>query len=558
MDVRVERDERLGEMGAHEAVGAGDEARAAGEELAEVPPQISDAVIRPGGVLFVCFHAAVPADEQPKGSPERGRSAVRSGAYTGLSYVALSLAAAVAGAFLAHKFGRNDKTDGFMAAYGVYLVLVLGAQAFRMVVVPDLTRAEAEGRLGSEFRAYAVAFLAVAVPATVVTAVFADFWGELITGRLPESSAHVAAQALPWLVPAAFAQLIAALAASALAAKDSYAPAALGFAIGGIAGVVFFVLAADSHGLVSLAWGLALNGAIAIGLPLAVLLVRGNRLRRHRGVPLRLGYRLWRLGYGAAVPIALQGLYLIALRFAAGTGEGSVTSLSYAYLLAATFVSTTAFSLSLISAAPLTRRGVDAESAAEHVVHSAWISLAFVGAAAGLVALLGGRVVTAVLGPAFAGNVGDELGRLVVFLSPWMIGNAAFLITYPLLFVMHRTRLLIPLAVAGVVIDVPISIVCRSLWGLTGVTVALGVTTLLVVLGLMASLAPRMLWLTVNGLGRLSLLVGAATALAFGGASLVFGAVPAAAAGLALYALLLLAMRQLGLSQAWHYVRALH
>jgi hypothetical protein len=191
-------------------------------------------------------------------------------------------------------------------------------------------------------------------------------------------------------------------------------------------------------------------------------------------------------------------------------------------------------------------------------VHSAWISLAFVGAAAGLVALLGGRVVTAVLGPAFAGNVGDELGRLVVFLSPWMIGNAAFLITYPLLFVMHRTRLLIPLAVAGVVIDVPISIVCRSLWGLTGVTVALGVTTLLVVLGLMASLAPRMLWLTVNGLGRLSLLVGAATALAFGGASLVFGAVPAAAAGLALYALLLLAMRQLGLSQAWHYVRALH
>jgi len=70
-------------------------------------------------------------------------------------------------------------------------------------------------------------------------------------------------------VPAAFAQLIAALAASALAAKDSYVPAALGFALGGIGGVVFFVLAADSHGLVSLAWGLTLNGAIAIGLGLS-------------------------------------------------------------------------------------------------------------------------------------------------------------------------------------------------------------------------------------------------------------------------------------------------
>src|SRR4029078_7822728 len=94
------------------------------------------------------FMAAVPAHEQPKGSPERGRSAVRSGAFTGLSYVILSLAAAVAGAFLAHKFGRSRETDGFMAAYGVYLVLVLGAQAFRMVVVPGLTRADAEGRLG--------------------------------------------------------------------------------------------------------------------------------------------------------------------------------------------------------------------------------------------------------------------------------------------------------------------------------------------------------------------------------------------------------------------------
>jgi hypothetical protein len=318
------------------------------------------------------------------------------------------------------------------------------------------------------------------------------------------------------------------------------------------------VLAADSHGLVSLAWGLALNGAIAIGLPMIVLLVRGNRLRLHRGVPLRLGHRLWRLLYGAAVPIALQGLYVIGLRFAAGTGEGSVTSLSYAYLLAATFVSTTAFSLSLISAAPLTRRGVNAETAADHVVHSAWVSLAFVGAAAGLVALVGGRVITAVLGEAFSGHVGDELGRLVVFLSPWMVANAAFLIMYPLLFVMHRTRLLIPLAVAAVVVDIPISIAGRSLWGLTGVTVALGVSTLVVVLALMASLAPRMLALTVVGLGRLSILVGAATALAFGGASLVLSAVPAAAAGLALYALLLVAMRQLGLAQAWHYVRALH
>jgi O-antigen/teichoic acid export membrane protein len=472
--------------------------------------------------------------------------------------VTLSLAAALAGAFLAHEFGRNLRTDGFMAAYGVYLVLVLGAQAFRMVVVPDLTRAEEEGRLGAEFRAYCAAFLVVAVPATLVTAAFAGFFGELVTGRLPHVSATVAAEALPWLIPAAFLQLLAALAASALAARNSYAAAALGFALGGVAGLVFFIIAADAHGLVSLAWGLTLNGAVAVALPVVVLLMRGSRVRRHRDVPLRLGHRLWLLLYGAAVPLATQGLYLIALRFAAGTGEGNVTSLSYAYLLAGMFTSATAFSLSLIATAPLTRRGLDAESAAEHVVHSAWVSLALVGAASGLVALVGGRVVTALLGHAYAGDVGDELGHLVVYLSPWMVASAAFSITYPLMFVMHRTQLLLPLAIGALFVDIPISIVGRSLWGLTGVTFALGISTLLLVLGLMAALSLRMLTVAAIGLARLSLLVGAATALAFGGASLVFSAVPAAAAGLALYALLLAAMRELGLAEAWHYVRALH
>src|SRR5207244_4821568 len=131
--------------------------------------------------------------------------------------------------------------------------LVFGAQAFRMVVVPDLTRAAAEGRLGGEFGAYAVAMLLVAVPATVAVAAFPGFFGELITGRLPHSSAVIAGRALTWIVPAAFAQLFAALAASALAARNSYAAAAAGFGLGGIGGLVMFIVLADRHGLISLA-----------------------------------------------------------------------------------------------------------------------------------------------------------------------------------------------------------------------------------------------------------------------------------------------------------------
>src|SRR3954447_23396384 len=115
----------------------------------------------------------------------RTHSAVRSGALTGLAQIVIALAAAGAGALLAQKFGRTAETDGFLAAYGVYLVLVLAAQAFRMVVVPDLTRATAEGGLGGESGAYAAPFLALAVPFSVVVAVLSGPFGDLITGSLP-------------------------------------------------------------------------------------------------------------------------------------------------------------------------------------------------------------------------------------------------------------------------------------------------------------------------------------------------------------------------------------
>src|SRR3954454_23628979 len=115
----------------------------------------------------------------------RTPSALRSGALTGLAQIVLALAAAGAGALLAHRFGRTAETDGFLGAYAVYLVLVLAAQAFRMVVVPDLTRAAERGTLGGETRAYGVAFLVLALPVSMLVAAFAHQLGDVITGSLP-------------------------------------------------------------------------------------------------------------------------------------------------------------------------------------------------------------------------------------------------------------------------------------------------------------------------------------------------------------------------------------
>lgn len=484
-------------------------------------------------------------------------SAVKSGAATSVSSLAVSGAAAVAGAYLAHKFGRNAETDGFLAAYSVYFVIVLTAQASRLVIVPDLTRAALEARLPAEFVSFASALLVVAIPATVLTIVLAGPIGDVLTGRLPHASASIASRAIVWLVPAAFAQMLAALAASALAAVDSYVVAAVGYAIGAIAGLVVFVAFADAHGMIALAWGLALNGAIAAALPLWVL-ARSGRLRGERGGGAAVLSRLRKLLYAAAIPLALQGMYVIALRGASGLGEGNQTTLTYAYLFGSTLVAATATSFALVSSAPLTRRAVDAEGASEHALHATWLCLVLVGAAAGVFALVGGRVVEFVLGSAYSGNVGTDLGHLVIYLSPWVVAAVAFWVTFPLLFVLETPRRLLLLAAVALAVDIGLSFALRAVLELKGLVLALGVSTFLVVGALMAFVSIRMLELTMKGIVKTTLLVGAITFACFGLPDLVLGGFPAAVVGLALYVATLGVLRPRGLVDAWRYVRVLH
>ena len=485
------------------------------------------------------------------------RSALRSGLLTGLAQVVVALAAAGAGALLAHKFGRNAETDGFLSAYAVYLVLVLAAQAFRMVVVPDLTRAAAEGRLGAESKSYALAYLCLAVPVSVLVGVFSSQIGDVLTGSLPPRASHVAARAVVVLVPAAFGQLLAALAASALAALDSYGTAAAGFALGGVTGLVVFAALANGSGIVALAWGLAANAAVAIAVPTTAL-VRRRVLRGALPARLDIVPRVWHLLQGAAVPVALQGCYLLALRFSSKLGVGNATSLSFAYLAASTIVGSTAFSVGLISSAPLTRRGIDPVAAARHVVHAGWVSLTIVGAAAGVFAVVGGRIVGAVLGSAYGGGVGQALGHLVAYLALWMLAWVGFAVTFPLVFVAEKRWTLVPLAAGGFVLCIPLGLGLRALWGLPGIAVALGIATLVVSAGLLATISLETLRTAALGLVRLALAIGAAAALAFGALSVALSPVPAAVAGALVYCAVIVSLRSLGLTEAWTYVRGLH
>src|SRR5207249_9293243 len=163
------------------------------------------------------------------------------------------------------------------------------------------------------------------------------------------------------------------------------------------------------HGVQAFGWGIALNGAVSLALPLIVLVGRGGV-----GLPTgQVAVRLRRLVEGVALPFALQGLYVIGYRFASGLGEGRPTTFSYAYLIAALLVAVTASSLALVSSVPLARHELTPDRAGRHVVAVSWLSFVVVGAAAGVVGLAGERVARWALGSSDGGGAGPQPRRLL-------------------------------------------------------------------------------------------------------------------------------------------------
>ena len=402
------------------------------------------------------------------------------------------------------------RTDGFFAAYAVYIAVVLVASALRVVVLPQFARARVAGELGREFASWALALAVVLVPAVVGRGRRAPAVAGALTSRAA-GHARGAAALLPWLIPAAAAQIDAGVAASALAALDDYGTAAFAYGLGGGARLRRHPRALVEHSVA--AFGVGARGE------------RRRVARRPARRPRRAGRRgpagharsprrLRDLVEGVSLPFALQGLYVIGYRFTTGLGTGKPTTFSYAYLIAALLVAVTATSIALVSSVPLSRGDLTPARAGRHVVAASWLSLAVIAAAAGVFALAGERVARWALGSQYGGGTGTELGRLVVGLAPWMVVSVALSVAFPLLFVRGRARWLPLLAVGVLLLHVAIEWLGRSLFELAGIVAGMAVTTAVVLVVLLAALGT--VAATLRGLLTAAVVCGVPAVACFG------------------------------------------
>jgi hypothetical protein len=245
----------------------------------------------------------------------------------------------------------------------------------------------------------------------------------------------------------------------------------------------------------------------------------------------------------------------MCLPFAARQGTGAATSFVFAYVGASALVTVTGSSIGLVTSVPLSRSTIDAVSTARHIVAASWLSLAAVGAACGVLALAGGDVVQSILGDAYGGAVGAELGRLIVLLAPWILASVAISLAFPLVFVTGRTRALPWIGLVALVLQVPLAWLGAELFELDGLAVSLAVTTLLVCGALLWQLGA--LDETAPGLVAAALTITSIAAVAFVPPAIVLGSVAAAAIGVVAYAIVLALVRPRGLADGWHYLRAL-
>jgi O-antigen/teichoic acid export membrane protein len=450
-------------------------------------------------------------------------------------------------------------TDGFLAAYGVFIVVALAANAFGVTLLPSCGRARVERRLGSEVAASAISLSLFAAPILIVGIAASDSVAGLLTGEGSELARTTAARALPWMLAAGVGQVYAGVAASALASLDDYVTAAVAFVGGSVAGLALILLRISDDGVQAVAWGMALNAATAVTLPTVALALRARAERMPSGAVrpslLSLGSRVRLMASGVALPLALQAIYVICLPLASREGEGAVTSFGYAYLLAAGIVGVTASSLGLVTSVPLTRAGLDPSRVARHVDASSWLALVVVAATAGVFAVAGAEIVERVLGAAYGHDVGSQIGQLVVALSPFMVVSVALSVTFPLVFIAGRAGRL-PLVGAVVLgVHVPLAFVGQTVAGLWGLSIALALSTALALVWMLVLL--RSVSITIGDLLVATIIVGAIAGVVFALGELLLPPPAAATVGLAGYIGVMAAVRPRGLVRSWGYLRDL-
>lgn len=407
------------------------------------------------------------------------RRVARSAAITGVAQLATMAIGGALAIVILLELGKNARTDGLLAAYGVYSVVVLFAQSFRTTVVARLV--DEERSLFAAYDAFLGGVLVLFLASGLVFVVLGDAVATLLTGKLGAAAHDTAQTALAILWPAAGAQLVAALTAGALGVRDDFALPGLAYVTGGLVSVVLVVALSGPLGHASVPLGVACGALLTCLLLLARFAQLGYRPQLPALRPRLATMRRMALMLGGAVAhLAVQLTYVISLAFAARIGPGSVTLYSYAFFASSILIGTTAGSLAMVLAAPIAdtwdRRP---RSLDPHLAAVMRVGLMVLLPALGLALLIGAPAISLVLGSSLSPADARTIVAIVLALSGTML--ASTIEPVPMLAAFASSRYarvaLLALVGAGVQIAVAAGALAAGEVVLLGVAASVGALT---------------------------------------------------------------------------------
>jgi hypothetical protein len=457
---------------------------------------------------------------------------------TGAALAAVALGSATQVALYLKHFGVSHRTDGFIAAFAVYSLIVVLAQILRTTAVPLLS--------GRQPRLDGIAFgwaiVLIALVATFVCEAAATPLANVLAGSTGPAGRHVAQESLRVMAPAAGLQLIAAGLAVMGGLRERLVPVALAYMLSALVGLAAFLPLRGPASQSVLAWTTLVASLVLVAALLVSLGVPSPHRRRSAAV-LRAAFAVLR---SVPVPASFVLMYPITLALATHAHPGQITLFGLAFTACSYLAGFTGQGLSMVDAVALSRIDSDAMAQRSLMVSRAFrYSLLAAALGFGVAVLIGGPVVRALVTTGSAG-ARESFSTQLLLLAPWVIATLGLWATLPALLanVTPSAERWLGLSVIGLVLaHICAALIARAIAGFDGLVVAMVAAPALFVAVALKLVVPS----AGPVLIRNALVVATAAALSFGAAELLARAalgggllsgVLAALAGAALYAVL--------------------
>lgn len=397
-------------------------------------------------------------------------SATRSAAMTGASLALVALGAATQVTLYLRDFGATHRTDGFIAAFAVYSLVVVFGQLLRTTAVPLLS-GSAPKIAGLTF-SWAIVLIAV-VAAGACEALAAPL-GHLISTASGPEGRRVAIASLRVMAPAIGLQLVGAGLAIGGALRDRLVRVAFAYMASSVAGLAaFFLLRGQAHERV-LAWTMLSASVVLVA---GLLAGAGIQPRRPpapnavlRGAAALLG--------STSLPASFVLMYPITIALAPAARPGQVTLFGLAFTTCSFLAGFTGQALSMVDAIALTRIGARALEERRVIVTRAFrYSVLIAVPGLGVAAVAGGPIVRGLISGGSAASH-QYFGIDLLLLAPWLVATLALWATLPALLAQasRPAKGGLTAAVIGLIgLHVLATLAGRAIAGFDGVIVAMSV-----------------------------------------------------------------------------------